>query len=131
MKLTRSNSNELNRLPNATEIADHLGVDHDVVVDAMVPVGNLSTLTTDAPVGHGNDRQLTFGDTVGEVDPGMDKVLDVETARPLIEALLIRQQTVLMLRFFEDGKARRTRPFGLARFYRWSCRESNPAQKWH
>ena len=81
----------------------------------MVPVGNLSTLSTDAPVGHGNDRQLTVGDTFGEVDPGMDKVLDVETARPLIEALLTRQQIVFMLRFFEDGKPSRTRPFGLAR----------------
>ena len=57
----------LNRLPNATEIADLLGVDHDVVVDAVVAVGDLSTLSTDAPLGHGTSRQLTFGDTVGEV----------------------------------------------------------------
>jgi RNA polymerase sigma-B factor len=32
----------------------------------------------------------------------MDKVLDVETARPLIAALPQRQRTVLTLRFFED-----------------------------
>ena len=95
----------------------------------MVPVGNLSTLSTDAPVGHGNDRQLTFGDTVGEVDPGMDKVLDVETARPLIEALLTRQQTILMLRFFEDGKPRRTRPFGLARLHSVELPGFEPAAK--
>jgi len=57
-----------------------------VVVDAMVPLGNLSPLSTDAPVGDGNDRQPTFGDAFGEVDPGMDKVLNVETARPLKEA---------------------------------------------
>ena len=95
----------------------------------MVPVGNLSTLSTDAPVGHGNDRQLTFGDPFGEVDPGMDKVLDVETARLLLEALLTRQQTVLVLRFFEDGKAGGPGLSAWPAFIRWSCRESNSAQK--
>jgi RNA polymerase sigma-B factor len=38
----------------------------------------------------------------GEIDANLEKVLDVESVRPLIGALPERQQTVLALRFFEN-----------------------------
>ena len=59
------------------------------------------TKSTDAPVGPG-DQYRPFGDTLGDVDTNLDKVLDVETVRPLIAALPERQRTVLTLRFFEN-----------------------------
>ena len=37
-----------------------------------------------------------------ELDANFDKVLDVQTVRPLLAALPEREQTVLMLRFFEN-----------------------------
>ena len=37
-----------------------------------------------------------------DVDPGLEKVLNVETVRPLIAALPDQQRTVLTLRFFEN-----------------------------
>jgi RNA polymerase sigma-B factor len=43
-----------------------------------------------------------FGDALGDVDPKLDRVLDIETVRPLIAALPERQRTVLNLRFFEN-----------------------------
>src|SRR6476620_721659 len=36
------------------------------------------------------------------LDANLDKVLDVETVRPLVAALPERLQTVLLLRFFEN-----------------------------
>jgi RNA polymerase sigma-B factor len=43
-----------------------------------------------------------IGDTLGDVDPNLDKVLALQTVRPLIAALPEREQTVLTLRFFEN-----------------------------
>ena len=58
-------------------------------------------MSTDTPVGPADDYR-PFGDSLGDVDPHLEKVLDVETVRPLIAALADRQRTVLTLRFFED-----------------------------
>jgi len=70
----------------ASEIADHLGIDRDLVVEATIGGGNYSTMSTDMPVGTGEDKR-PFGDTLGAIDPNLNKVLDVETVRPLIAAL--------------------------------------------
>ena len=94
-------SQRLGRAPTASEIADHLGVGRDLVVEATIGGSNYSTKSTDVPVGPG-DHYRPFCDTLGDVDTNLDKVLDVETVRPLIAALPERQRTVLTLRFFEN-----------------------------
>jgi RNA polymerase sigma-B factor len=94
-------SQRLGRAPTVSEIADHLGVGRDLVVEATIGGSNYSTKSTDVPVGPG-DHYRPFGDTLGDVDTNLDKVLDVVTVRPLIAALPERQRTVLTLRFFEN-----------------------------
>jgi RNA polymerase sigma-B factor len=92
-------SQGLGRAPKASEIAEHLGIDRELVVEATIAGSNYSTMSTDLQAGP-DDQYKTFGDTLGDVDPGMDRVLSVETVRPLIAALPERQRTVLTLRFF-------------------------------
>jgi RNA polymerase sigma-B factor len=94
-------SQQLGRAPNASEIAQHLGIDREWVIEATIAGANYSTLSTDRRPGP-DDEFPSIGDTFGDVDPGLDKVLDVATARPLIAALPEQQRTVLTLRFFED-----------------------------
>jgi RNA polymerase sigma-B factor len=94
-------SQSLGRAPNATEIAEHLGIGRDLVVDATLAGNNYSVLSTDSASGS-DDTYPSVADRLGEVDAGIDKVLQVETVRPLIAALPERQRTVLTLRFFED-----------------------------
>jgi RNA polymerase sigma-B factor len=67
----------------------------------MIAGSNYCTRSTDAHSGPDDDYR-SLGDTLGDVDPNLDAVLDVETVRPLIAALPDRQRTVLTLRFFED-----------------------------
>ena len=92
---------QLGRAPTATEIAKHLGIDREQVVQAAIAGSNYATLSTDMPITRGEESEA-LGDRLGGDDAGMDKVLNVETVRPLIEALPQRQRTVLILRFFED-----------------------------
>ena len=94
-------SQRLRRAPTASEIADHLGVGRDLVVEATIGGSNYSTKSTDIEVGPG-DHHTTFGHALGDVDTNLDKVLDVETVRPLMAALPERQRTVLTLRFFDN-----------------------------
>ena len=94
-------SQRLGRTPNASEVAQHLGVDSESVIEATIAGGNYSTRSTDVPAGP-DDQFKAIGESLGDVDPGLDRVLDVETARPLIAALPNQQQTVLTLRFFEN-----------------------------
>ena len=94
-------SQRLNRAPTATEIAQYLGIDRELVVQATIGGGNYATVSTDAPAGSG-DGPRVIADTFGEVDPNLDRVLSVETVRPLIATLPERQRVVLALRFFDN-----------------------------
>jgi RNA polymerase sigma-B factor len=94
-------SQRLGRAPNATEIADYLGVDRELIVEATIGGSNYSTTSTDAPFGRSDDPR-GVNDSFGEFDSNLDRVLSVETVRPLIAALPERQRTVLTLRFFDN-----------------------------
>jgi RNA polymerase sigma-B factor len=97
-------SQQLGRAPTASEIASHLGLDREEVVQAQIASSAYSTLSSDAPGpgAVGDDDGRSVASTLGDLDANLDKVIDVETVRPLVAALPERQQTVLMLRFFEN-----------------------------
>ena len=94
----------LERAPTASEIAEHLGLDREEVVQAQIASSAYSTLSSDAPgpAAAGDTDGRPVGSSFGDLDANLDKVLDVATARPLISALPEREQTVLLLRFFEN-----------------------------
>src|SRR4029079_5709240 len=91
-------SQQLGRAQTASEIAEHLGIDREWVIEATIAGANYSTFSVDRQPGPDAEFH-SIGDPLGDVDPGLDKVLDVETVRPLIAALPEQQRTVLTLRF--------------------------------
>lgn len=94
-------SQRLGRGPTATELADYLGIDREAVVESAIAGSNYSTLSTDMPTGADGESQ-TFGETLGGLDANFDKVINIETVRPLIAALPQRERTLLQFRFFEN-----------------------------
>ena len=94
-------SQQLNRAPTPSELAVHVGVEREEVVEALIAANAYSTRSTDEPTGRG-DEDDSFASTLGVVDTTLDKVLDSETLRPLLAALPDRERTIVALRFFEN-----------------------------
>jgi RNA polymerase sigma-B factor len=95
-------SQQFGHAPTATEIANHLGIDRDEVVQAQVASSAYSTLSLDAPAMASDDEGRSVSDNYGSMDANLGKVLDIATIRPLLKALPEREQMVLLLRFFEN-----------------------------
>ncbi len=93
-------SQQLQRAPTPSELAQHLGVDRATVIDGLVAADAYSTRSTDDEH-YLNGDGLTLADTLGKPDPNLQKVVDIETVRPLIAALPERDRRILHLRFFE------------------------------
>jgi RNA polymerase sigma-B factor len=95
-------SHQFGRAPTATEIANHLGIDREEVVQAQIASSAYSTCSSDAPVAGDDGDRRSVSDSFGTLDANLEKVVDIETLRPLLEALPDRELTVLRLRFFEN-----------------------------
>jgi RNA polymerase sigma-B factor len=90
----------LGRSPRVREVADHLGVSEDAVLEALSADGCYSPTSLDLPVGEQGTSVL--GDTL----PGEDTAIDEAEARimlmPAVKALPERDRKVLYLRFFKQ-----------------------------
>ena len=95
-------SHQLGRAPTASEIATHLGIDREEVVQAQIASSAYSTLSSDARARASDDDGRSVSSSFGDLDANLDKVLDVETVRPLLAALPEREQSLLRLRFFDN-----------------------------
>src|ERR1700738_2295824 len=92
---------QIDRAPTASEIANQFGIDRESVVEAMLAGSSYSTISTDVQAGS-DDQRWAGGNPLGGGDPGFQKVIDVETVRPLIAALPERERTAITLRFFGE-----------------------------
>jgi RNA polymerase sigma-B factor len=93
----------LNRAPTASELAAHIGADREEVVEAIIAANAYTTQSTDAsPARDDDDGESSISTTLGDVDANLEKVLDVETLRPLLATLPERERNILLLRFFEN-----------------------------
>lgn len=95
-------SQQLGRAPTAGEIATHLGIEREEVLQATIAASAYSTLSSDVPAPADGFDGRSVARSFGDLDANLDKVLDAETVRPLLAALPRREQTVLQLRFFAN-----------------------------
>ncbi|KAB7756266.1 RNA polymerase subunit sigma [Mycolicibacterium mucogenicum] len=93
-------SQRLGRAPTATELAAELGIDRDEVLDGLMAGSSYKTTSIDGAAG--SEERPSLAETLGDVDPGLEKVEYREALRPLLAELPERERTVLVLRFFES-----------------------------
>lgn len=87
--------------PTPSDLAGHLGIDRESVLDAIVAARSYSTASTDVAADPDGESR-SIANTLADIDSRYEKVVDIESVRPLIAALPDRHRRVLFLRFFED-----------------------------
>jgi RNA polymerase sigma-B factor len=95
-------THQLGRAPVATELAAELGVDREVVVQALIARDCYHTTSLDAPLKTSEGNTETLGALMGAAEPAYELVLNREALRALIPRLDDRQRAVLRMRFFES-----------------------------
>nr|WP_166632841.1 RNA polymerase sigma factor SigF [Streptomyces sp. GC420] len=99
-------SARLDREPTVKELAEHLGLSEDEVVEGLVAANGYSADSLDMPQG-GDDAQVnrtgrTFADLVGAPDAGMETVENLHALAPLMEQLDPRERLIVSMRFGQE-----------------------------
>ena len=89
------------RTPTVAEIAAHLGISEDDVIEGLEGAQAYSAQSLDAQLGgDGDDDGPHLADRLGGEDPDLEGVEWRESLKPLLAALPSRERRILALRFF-------------------------------
>ena len=97
-KATNELTHKLDRSPTPKEIAKHLGITVDEVVEALESNAAYSTVSLDVT----SDTSTSIGDTFGALDEALEGVEYRESLKPLLAELDDREKRILQMRFFEN-----------------------------
>ncbi|MFI1095523.1 SigB/SigF/SigG family RNA polymerase sigma factor [Streptomyces sp. NPDC020917] len=96
----------LDREPTVPELAEHLELTEEEVLEGLVAANGYTAGSLDTPY---NDAESsaegegrTLADAIGECDPALELVEDFHSLAPLIEELPERDRVLLQLRFGEE-----------------------------
>ncbi len=89
----------LGRAPTLGELASHLKLTEDEVVEGLDACAAYSTSSLDAPALAGDDA-ITLADQLGEEDEELDLVEQREGIEPALEELPAREREILLMRFY-------------------------------
>ncbi|MFG3101538.1 RNA polymerase sigma factor SigF [Streptomyces sp. NPDC048182] len=88
----------LDRAPTVTELAEHLGLSREEVVEGMAASNAYTASSLDAQP-EDDDAEGTLADRIGYEDHGIEGIEYVESLKPLIAELPVRDRKILSLRF--------------------------------
>ncbi|MDT3441139.1 MULTISPECIES: RNA polymerase sigma factor SigF [unclassified Pseudofrankia] len=98
-KATSELSQSLGRSPTVAEIAAHLEMSEEEVLEGLESANAYSAVSLDAP-DSGDDESPAVADTLGVQDESLEGVEYRESLKPLLEKLPPREKRILLLRFF-------------------------------
>jgi RNA polymerase sigma-B factor len=93
---------KLGTAPSAEDVAAHLDVPLEEVIEAYEAVAAYHAASLDVPVVAADGDGATLGDLLGHEDPGIDLVVDREALKPLLRRLTPREKRILLMRFFRN-----------------------------
>jgi RNA polymerase sigma-B factor len=98
-KATQELSQRNGRSPTVAELAAHLKMTDEEVLEGLESANAYSAVSLDAPDG-GDDDSPSVQDTLGITDEAIEGVEYRESLKPLLEKLPPREKKILLLRFF-------------------------------
>ena len=98
-KATSELSQKNGRSPTVAELAGHLGMSEEEILEGLESANAYSAVSLDAPDG-GDDDSPAVADSLGMMDDALEGVEYRESLKPLLEQLPPREKRILMLRFF-------------------------------
>ncbi|GAA2880638.1 RNA polymerase sigma factor SigF [Streptomyces mexicanus] len=100
-KATTHLEQSLGRTPTVPELAGHLGLDEEEVIEGVVAANGYAPASLDRPDDAGlGDAALV--DHLGYTDPDLSRAENVQALKPLIAALPERERRILALRYTAD-----------------------------
>jgi RNA polymerase sigma-B factor len=100
-KSTAELSQRNGRAPTVAELAKHLDLTEEDVLEGLESANAYSAISLDAPDISDEDSPAV-SDSLGALDDALEGVVYRESLKPLLEALPPREKTILMLRFFAN-----------------------------
>jgi RNA polymerase sigma-B factor len=87
------------RAPTVSELAAHLQMSEEEVLEGLESANAYSTVSLDAP-DSGDEDAPAVADSLGMIDDALEGVEYRESLKPLLERLPPREKRILLLRFF-------------------------------
>ncbi|MEP6696090.1 MAG: RNA polymerase sigma factor SigF [Pseudonocardiales bacterium] len=98
-KATAEVSQRQGRSPTVAELAKHLDLSEEEILEGLQSANAYSAVSLDAPDGSDEDSPAV-ADSLGTVDDALEGVEYRESLKPLLEQLPPREKRILLLRFF-------------------------------
>jgi RNA polymerase sigma-B factor len=98
-KATSDLSQKNGRAPTVAELAQHLGLSEEDILEGLESANAYSAVSLDAPDA-GDDDSPAVADSLGTTDDSLEGVEYRESLKPLLEKLPPREKKILLLRFF-------------------------------
>lgn len=99
-KATNELSQKNGRSPTVSELATHLGLTQEEILEGLESANAYATTPLDAP--SGDEDAPSLADTLGTVDEALEGVEYRESLKPLLDRLPEREKRILLLRFFHN-----------------------------
>lgn len=93
----------LDRDPTVAELAQHLGIGEDQVIDGLIAGNGYTAGSLDQPTDPADDDSArTLADALGDEDPRLQLAEDLHALTPLVQKLDRRDRRILTLRFVHE-----------------------------
>lgn len=101
-RATAELSQSTGRSPTVAELAEHLDVSQEQILEGLESAQAYATLSLDAASSDGTEDGSSLADTLGDDDPGLGEVDTRETLHPLVATLAPREQRIIHMRFYDN-----------------------------
>ncbi|MGI8646963.1 MAG: B/F/G family RNA polymerase sigma-70 factor [Acidimicrobiales bacterium] len=101
-KATAELNQDLGRAPSAKELASHLGLEVEEVLEGQTAARAYSATSLQTPAGDSEEESVELGELFGDDDPAFELTDDLISLRPALAELSPREQQAIALRFYGD-----------------------------